>query len=312
MPPVSKDRHFDVIRVVFALAEERDGIPLDEAARAVDLDPESVRSLIDPVLYLEFRDDLGEFIDQTRAFIIDEDDIVRVDEGHWLRGLVAVAPSPLVALRLYAAARTAAGWLAEPPAALRSAMRKLEDLLEGSVVMPSDRPMHLDACVAASRSRRAIRIVYTNDAGETSTREIEPRHVYANWGKWYIQGPTIGDAVVKSWRVDRVHDVVELDASFARPGPLDIPDRFDLTEYERQVRVRLPDVSIDNLPTPLRVDDVVDVGDGLVEATLTVTGDHRLRHLLVAAGPEAVVVEDPDAEAIRRAHAAELLAAYEA
>ncbi len=312
MPPVTKDRHFDVIRVVFALAEERAGIPLDEAARAVDLDPETVRSLIDPVLYLEFRDDLGEFIDQTRAFIIDEDDVVRVDEGHWLRGLVAVAPSPLVALRLYAAARTTAGWLAEPPAPLRAAMHKLEELLEGSVVIPSDRPPHLDACVAASRGRRAIRIVYTNDAGETSTREIEPLHVYANWGKWYVQGPSIGDAVVKSWRVDRVHDVVELDASFARPAPLDIPDRFDLTEYERQVRMRVPDITIDNLPTPLRVDEVVDLGNGFVEATFTVTGDHRLRHLLVAAGPDAAVVDDPDAEAIRRAHAAELLAAYEA
>jgi predicted DNA-binding transcriptional regulator YafY len=310
MTSVTKDRHFEVIRAVFALAEERDGVPLADAARAVDLDPETVRSLIDPVLYLEFRDDLGEFIDQTRAFIIDEDDIVRVDEGHWLRSLVAVAPSPLVALRLYAAARIASGWLADPPAALRTAMQKLEELLEGSVVIPSDRPVHLDACVAASRSRRAIRIVYTNDAGETSTREIEPFHVYANWGKWYVQGPSIGDAVVKSWRVDRIHDVAELDASFAPPAPLDIPERFDLTEYERRVRLRMPDAVIDNLPSPVRVDDIVELGAGIVEATFTVTGDHRLRHLLVAAGPDAVVVDDPAAEAIRLAHASELLCAY--
>lgn len=310
MPNVSKDRHFDVIRVVFALAEERGGIPLADAASAVALDAETVRALIEPVLYLEFRDELDELIDETRAFIIDEDDTVRVDEGHWLRSLVAVAPSPLVALRLYAAARTAAGSLANPPMPLRSAMHKLEELLEGSVVIPSERPPNLDACVSASRGRRAIRIVYTNDAGDTSTREIEPFHVFANWGKWYVQGPAVGDAVVKSWRVDRMLEVTTLDPSFAPPAPLDIPERFDLTEYERTVRMRLPDATVDNLPTPLRVDDIVEVGVGLVEATFTVMGNHRFRHLLVAAGPDAVIIDDVAAESVRRAHASDLLSAY--
>ena len=312
---ITRVRHFEIIRTVFAMAEERQGVSLADAADAVGLPVAEVRALLEPVLFLEYRDDQGEFIDETRAFLLDEGDVLRVDEGHWLRNLAARPPTPCGALRLYAAGKTVADSLPSPAAALRSAVAKLEDLLEGSVVIPTDHPPCLDVCVRASRSRRRIAFTYTTDSGTTGPRTVEPHHVYTNWGKWYVQGPEIGDAVLKSWRVDRMVDAVAFETSFPPPEPLDLPDRFDLSEYELTVELRLPETMLDNLPTPNNVAAVTDDQGGFVRAVISVNGEHRMRHLLVAAGPEATVVGPSDSDrakfdALRRQHAAQLLRSY--
>jgi predicted DNA-binding transcriptional regulator YafY len=310
MPPLGKGRHFEIIRTVLAMAEERNGVPLDDASAAVGLTPDQVESLIEPVLYLGYRDDIGDVIDESRAFVVHGDRIF-VNEAHWLRNLAAVPPAPLAALRLLAAGRVMEQYLAEVPAPLAAALRKLDDLLQSSVVIPVIRPPCLDICKEASQAHRTLLITYTNDSGETSDREIEPHHVMANWGKWYVHGPLVGETYSRWWRIDRIHRAELGDRRFDPPEPLDIPDLFDLSEYDRTVRLRLPEAALDNLPNPHRIDAAVDLGDGMVEATITVAGEHRLRHLLVAAGPDAVVLEPLDLDDVRRSHAASLLAAYE-
>ena len=55
MPPLSKQREFEILRSVLALAEERgDGVALADAARAVGVEEATLRVLLAPVLYLAF------------------------------------------------------------------------------------------------------------------------------------------------------------------------------------------------------------------------------------------------------------------
>jgi predicted DNA-binding transcriptional regulator YafY len=309
MPPVGKHRQFEVINTVLALAEETDGgVGLEHAAAEVDMDPAALKDLLEMVLYLEYRDAIGVIVDETRAFLFTEDGRITVTDDHWLRSLAARPPAPLTALRLLAAG-TVAQVLLSPNADLDRAVRKLDAHLQSSVLIPVDRPPSLDVAEAARREGVSLRIRYTNDAGDTTDREIEPWHVMANWGKWYVQGPEVGDGTPKWWRVDRMVSAEVGDVPFEATEPLDIPEVFDVSHAERTVRLRLPRATLDNLPTPHRIDDLTDEPDdsAMVIATITVTAEHRLDHLLVAAGPDAEVLDPPEYAARRRAHAAKLL-----
>jgi predicted DNA-binding transcriptional regulator YafY len=312
---VGKARHFEVITTVLALAEERaGGVELAEAATAVGLAAEQVKELLEPVLYLEFRDDRGEIVDETRAFLFTEDGRVVVTDDHWLRSMAARPPSALTALRLLAAGTVMQRLLRRPSADLASGLAKLDAHLQRSVVIPVERPPLLDVCEQARREGVTLVIDYTADTGVASHREIEPWHVVTNWGKWYVQGPEVDDAqaVPKWWRVDRMTSARQGERAFGTPPPLDMPEAFDLGTVERTVRLRLDRETLDNLPQPHRVDDLSVVarrrdGAEVLEVTITVIGDHRLAHLLVAAGPGAEVVGSAELDALRRAHAAALL-----
>ncbi len=103
MPPLGKQRHFEILRQVLATAEERRAISLDDAAAEVGVTPEQLKDLLDPVLFLAFRTGLGDLIEQSRSFLLTEDDEIIVDREHWLRDLAADPPTPDVALRLLVA-----------------------------------------------------------------------------------------------------------------------------------------------------------------------------------------------------------------
>jgi hypothetical protein len=56
--------------------------------------------------------------------------------------------------------------------------------------------------------------------------------------------------------------------------------------------------------------DQSDCGDGVVELDITVHGERRLEHMLVSLPSDAEVLAPPEYAALRREHAARLLAAY--
>lgn len=320
MGAVSKARHFEVVTTVLALAEERQGgVGLDEAADAAGLPPETVKALLEPVLYLEFRDDRNEIVDETRAFLFTEDGRVVVTDDHWLRSLAARPPSALASLRLLAAGLAVQPVLARPSPHLASALAKLDAHLQQSVVIPVERPPLLDVCERARREGVTLRIAYTSDRGEHTHREIEPWHVVANWGRWYVQGPEVGEAhgTAKWWRVDRMTDARLGERPFAPPPPLDVPERFEMGATERSVRLRVDVATLDNLPQPHQLRDRAAAPPGpdgteRCDVTVTVMGDHRLDHLLVAAGPDAEILEPAGLAERRRACAKTLLAQYRA
>lgn len=300
MPPVAASRQFEIVTAVLALAEERNAIPLAEAAQIVDLPAETLRELLDPVLFLEFRDAYGELIVRTNAFLLDENGVLQVDTGHWLRDWDASTPSRDAALRLLVAATVyqAAADVHSP--ALDRALEKLRQLVAIEMVLPVDRPAYLDVALQALSEGRSLRFRYVkwkDDAA--SDREVLPWDVFGLWGHWYLYGPEVGTEQAKRWRVDRM-DAAELGTvAFDAPDEVTRPEWFDLSAHRRRVTVRVPVALLAALPQPHTVVSSTEGPDGKVTAELEVAGDRQLNHLLVALGPDGEIVA-PDAYAQRR------------
>ena len=314
MPPVSASRQFEIIAGALALAEERGGVPLADAAQRVGVSTEQLRKLLEPVLFLEFRDGLGVLIDESRAFFLDvSSDVLQVDEGHWLRDWDASAPSRDAALRLLVAATVYQASAEQPSDALDSALAKLRQLVAIDMVVPVDRPPAFNIAERARREGRSLRFRYTKWKDDAATdREVFPWDVYGKWGHWFVHGPEVGGGEAKSWRVDR------MDAAVVGAGRFDPPDElaeqtwFDLSEHRHRVVVRVPTGLLAALPQPRTVISRIDEPGGMVRAEIEVSGERQLDHLLVALGPDGEVLDPPDAKTRRSARARALLDAINA
>ena len=130
---ITKQRHFEVLRTVLAMAEERHDVPLAEAAAAVDLPVDDLRAILDPVLYLSYRTGLGELIDRVEDFYLSEDDVLVVTQHHWLRDLQGTPPPAEAALRLLVAGVSVQGLVTEPTYSLDRAGDAYDDLAAGRV-----------------------------------------------------------------------------------------------------------------------------------------------------------------------------------
>ena len=133
---------------------------------------------------------------------------------------------------------------------------------------------------------------------------------YCKWGHWYFQGRELDDTEAKNFRVDRMLTAELGDIASDPPTDTEIPDWFDLREYERTVTLRLTPAQLDALPRPHRVERTVTLDDGRVEADVTVIGERRLEYVLVCLDPDVEVVAPPEYQDLQRSHAARLLAEY--
>ncbi len=308
----SKEAAFRAIVSALALAEERGAVRIEDAAATAGITEEQLRRLLDPVLYYEFRTQGGEIVTKTRAFLLTEDGRLCVDESHWLRDLAARPPDPDTALRLLVTGTVLKSVAVGPTPNLDLALRKLEHVVAADVVIALDSPPHLATVDAAHHAGRTLQFRYVNHRGEVGDREIEPWFVYSKWGRWYVFGADLVDRAEKSFRVDRMSSAEIGDREFDAPdADVEVPDLFDLREYECTVTLRLTPDAVEALPTPRRLGDPRELPDGRVEVAVTVYGPQRLEHLLVSMPPEAEVVSPPDCEALRREHAARLLALYD-
>lgn len=301
MPPMPASRKFDLLTGTLALAEERGCIALAEAAAILDVSVERLRQLLEPVLYLEFRDGDGELIDQTRAFFLDESDVLQVDSGNWLRDLAATAPSNEGLLRLYIAATVFQATSARPSPTLDRALQKLRQAIAIEMVIPTSRPDGTDTAEEARIRHRSLRFRYVKHKDVVVTdREVLPYDVYGNWGHWFVSGPELGDDVVKQWRIDRMHDVQIGEVGFDPPLEREDHDWFDLTEHLRTVTICVPAHRLAALPGPHTVKSQAVDGEGMVRAEIEVAGDRQLDHLLVALGPGGEVIAPTEYRQRRR------------
>jgi predicted DNA-binding transcriptional regulator YafY len=308
---VTKQRHFEILRTVLAAVEERRAVPLDEAAGMVGVGAAELRTLLDPVLYLEFHEDDGDLVTKSSAFLLTEDDVLVLDQGHWLRNLTAHAPQRETTLALFVAGTTMQAIATEPTPDLDAALAVLADEVAVTLRLPVARPDALDVVQQAWQEGRSITLRYLRDADdEPRDRELMPWRVFAKWGHWYVHGLSTDRDEPHYYRVDRMLDVALGDRRYDPPDHDDIPEWFDLSEHARTVRVRMRADALESLPAPHRLGDETDCGDGVVELDITVHGDRRLDHLLVCLPADAEVRAPPEAAARRRTHAAHLLAAY--
>jgi proteasome accessory factor C len=316
MPPVPAGRKFEVVTQALALAEERGYIALTDAAAEIGVTVDQLRELLEPVLYLEFPDAQGEIIGHTHEFALDEDDVLQLEPGHtnWLRDLVAAAPSNEGLLRLYVAATVFQATSPRESADLDRALAKLRQAIAMEMVIPVDRPRATKVADDARTAHRSLRFRYVKwKSSVAEDREILPYDVYSDWGHWYVWGPKVDDpdGIVRTWRLDRMHDPVVGDRTF--DPPLDLPPHgwFDLSEHTRTVTVVVPETRLPALPRPHTVESRELLPDGRVRAVIEVAGDRQLDHLLVSLGPDGEVLDPPEYAKRRRDEARRLLAHVE-
>jgi hypothetical protein len=314
MPPLGKERHFEILVAVTAMLDERAGseepdVPVAEAAAAVGVGADELRRLLEPLLYLEFRIG-GSYLVSSRDFFLDPDtDTLRLDDRgkHWLRDLRATPPEHDSALRLLIAG-TVFQADAPPSPALAGALDALAREVAATLVVPVARPPLLAVAQDAYRRMRSLRFRYSKAGHDDPTdREMLPWRVYSRWGHWYCWGPDVGDAEPKAFRVDRMITAAIGAVDVDPPPDLDPPDWFDLGSVERSVTVAAPAVVLDSLPQPCRIEGRTAQADGRDRATVTVAGERQLDHLLVALGPDGDVVDAPELVRRRREWAAHLL-----
>jgi predicted DNA-binding transcriptional regulator YafY len=191
-------------------------------------------------------------------------------------------------------------------------VKKLCGIVATQLHVPVDTPPFLAPVRRAWRDGRPLVVRYLADAAEVPHQfEILPHRVFCKWGHWYVLGRIPEETEPRAFRVDRMHSADLGAAHFEPPDDVDVPEWFDLSAYERTVRVRARRAALDVLPQPHTTSELVELPGGEVEVDLTVAGDRRLEHLLVCLPAEAEVIEPAEYRELRRQHAAALLELYD-
>lgn len=309
MPPLSKQQKFELLTAAFAVVEERGPTPLAEIAGHLHIDVGTLRDLIDPLLFLEYRTPT-DIVDMSRAFLLDEAGVLRIDEGHWLRNLRSVPPSDDDALRLLLAAEVVAAEITSSPA-LTSARTKLAKLLGAPVAVEATAPPEVRLAQEALATGRSLRCRYLGHEDDTARdRELLGHLVFHRWGRWYLAATDTADAtsVTKYFRFERMSEVRLGDLRYTPRDDVRPPEWFQIDRPAARLRVRTLPTVIEYLTVPHVRSSLRDLGDGRVEAELVVVGERMLDQMLVALGPDTEIVEPAELRERRRAWAAELAA----
>lgn len=310
MAALNAARRFAIITDALAHAEEEGGVPLSKLARDHDITVDKLKEVLDPILYLEFRDASGDVVDGTRSYFVDESDHLTVSGQHWLGVARSKAPDPDHALCMMIAAMIAKAVLPET-LGLDEALNKLAEVVAAPIVIESSRPEFTELCEQALANRHTLAFAYFSESNARRREwELEPGFVGSNWGRWYVIGHPVGSSEIRTFRIDRIIEARITDDTCIPDRSITLPDYWDLDEYRRSVRLRLPRRALDRIPTPVQFDISDDDGADTVTADVEVIGDQRLTDLLVLLGHEAEIIDSPEAEALRRAQAERILTNY--
>ncbi len=174
----------------------------------------------------------------------------------------------------------------------------------------------LDRLRGAAEAGTEVEITYYSyGRDDTTTRAIAPWRVFADSGRWYVHAWCHRAEGERIFRIDRIQELVDLD----RPAAMRPDDGVRDGEGVFHPRIDDPRVTLRLAPEAAWVvdyypcEDVTDVGDGYLQATLVVTARPWLERLLIRLGPQATVVsatELADAETLASTTAARVLARY--
>jgi proteasome accessory factor C len=169
----------------------------------------------------------------------------------------------------------------------------------------------LDVLRGAVGDHRVVRIEYYSAARDAlSTRDVDPEHVFAATGNWYVVAWDHDSDEERMFRADRIRTVEETEARF-EPRGLVGAERPLYTRSDRDVSVRL------RLGPGARwvaeyyvVEEVREVGDGTLEVALPAKDLQWVTKLVLRLGGEATVLGPPELEADVREMAERTLAPY--
>jgi proteasome accessory factor C len=285
---------------------ERGEAPLTEMAARFDLTEQELVKDIELVAMCG----LPPFVDE----LID----VWIDDGVVSTGIPRVFTKPLrltapEGFALLAAARVAMQLPgADADSALARALDKLAAALGDVVVVEQQQPPAVAEIAAAAEASARVRIVYWSAAADAPTeREITPRRVFLDRGRWYVIADDHRTGQQRHFRIDRIDHcertgVVDEPREVAAPtgadwfADADLPvATLALAPAARWVVERYPTRSVATTDEGLLVE-------------LTVASPQWLAELLLRLGESARVVSPDEWHTLGVDAAAAVLARYEA
>lgn len=121
---------------------------------------------------------------------------------------------------------------------------------ETAHAVPERRPARPDAevtsvLVAAVAAQRQVRLGYRTAAGNARTFEVDPWSVVVRYGRWYLLCHSHHADALRTFRIDRITEVEQLDATFGVPADLDPARELEANlgqgwEHETHVVFDLP------------------------------------------------------------------------
>jgi proteasome accessory factor C len=233
-------------------------------------------------------------------------DYLDVEEDHEGRVTIRLAEyfrrplrlTPAEGLALLAAGRALLAVPGSDPAGpLATALDKLERALDlPDLVVDVGEPEHLAVIRDAVSNRERVEIDYWS-AGrdELTTREIDPTLVFFAMGAWYVGAYCHRARGERMFRVDRIRAVRRTDASF-EPGATTFEpgEVYNPRPNDPRVTLRLSPAAA-WVPEAYPAEAVTELGDGATEVVLAVSEPAWLERLLLQLGPEAEVVDPPEA-----------------
>jgi proteasome accessory factor C len=290
---------------------ERGEVPLAEVARHFRTTPPEVAADLE----LAAMCGLPPFVDELIDVFIDDDVVVVGVPRLFTRPLRLTAPEGFALVAAGRAAMELPG--ADPTGPLGRGLEKLAATLgDDGVVVELPRSDALDELIAtlSEAVRRIERLAvryWTPSRDEVTERRITPRHVFHDRGEWYVIADDERSGERRTFRVDRI-EAIEHTGELGEPeeevAPVTVGDWFVDGTLPR-VTVRLT-AAATWVTERYPVDEVVDVGDGMVEARFPVASERWLERLLLRLGREAEVVDPPEWRRLGRDAATRLLERY--
>jgi proteasome accessory factor C len=285
---------------------ERGEVPLAEMAARFDLSEQELVKDIELVAMCG----LPPFVDE----LID----VWIDDGLVSTGIPRVFTKPLRLSAPEGFALLAAGRVAmqlpgaDTGSALARALDKLAAALGDVVIVEQQQPPAAAEIAAATEDSARLRIVYWSAGADRPTeREITPRRVFLDRGRWYVIADDFRTGEQRTFRIDRI-DSCERTGELDEPREVDAPTGADwFADADLPVATLTLDPAarwvVERYPTR----SVAATPDGLV-VELTIVSPQWLAELLLRLGPSATVASPAEWRGLGADAAAEVLARYEA
>jgi proteasome accessory factor C len=312
-PLTAQDRLRRMLAIVPWVAAQPDGATIEEVCARFDLEPDQLQACLDTVFMVGVHpytpDALVDvFVDHDRVQIRLPDFFTR-----------PLRLTPAQAFALLAAGRSLQSVPgADPSGPLGRGLAKLAATVGARTTEVVDVDLGdasgdaLALLQQAVAERRPVELEYYSYGRDThGVRTVDPWRVQAQQGQWYLEGYAHDSDGLRVFRLDRIQAVRLLDGTFERPdstSPLEVfrPSSSD------------PRIVLDLAPSAAwvvgqyPVEFVEERPDGQLRVTMAVAARAWLERLLLRLGPDAVVVEAPEALAGSGASAARrVLARYE-
>jgi len=199
--------------------------------------------------------------------------------------------------------------------ALGSAERKLlqalggdapaaETLATGTIVAEADQSVaiHLRKLVTAAKERTRVTIDYvTASRASAEERNFDPFGIVHHAGQWYVIGFCHKRQDTRTFRIDRIASLKNLDERFH------IPEDFDLETYRRErlyvpsadsiaVGIHLDPLATTRVGSNWPVGDVSHHDDGSSEIVIDCEGFEWVTGWVLGMGKHARIVSPPEAK----------------